>query len=223
MSSVPVRPSRREGGHADRRTDRHRAALLADERVVAERLEDPLRGAPGLVAVGLGQDDRELVAAVARRDVRRAQRRADELRRPGQDPVAEQVAERVVDQLEVVEVEHQHAQRAAAALGPDDLLAEALVQEPVVVEAGQRVAVGEVAGVLVEPRVLEGHRRLVGHRPRELRRSSSHDDRREWEMSSTRPIAWPLATSGSITRTFVPSAPSARPRPGRRAGRRHRR
>ena len=34
-----------------------------------------------------------------------------------------------------------------------------------VVEAGQRIAIGQVARLLVEPRVLEGHRRLVGHRP----------------------------------------------------------
>ena len=77
------------------------------------------------------------------------------------------MAERVVDELEVVEVEHQHAQRPACPLGPDDLLAETLVEEPVVVEAGQRVAVGELAGLLVEPGVLERHRRLVGHRPGE--------------------------------------------------------
>ena len=118
--------------------------------------------------VRLGQDDRELVAAVARRDVRAAQGRADELRGPGEDAVAEQVAEGVVDELEVVEVEHEHAQRPPRALGPDDLLAEALVHEAVVVEAGERIAVREVARVLVEPRVLERHRRLVGHRPGEL-------------------------------------------------------
>ena len=40
----------REGGDADRRADRDRAALLADEGVVPERLEDPLGGAAGLVA-----------------------------------------------------------------------------------------------------------------------------------------------------------------------------
>ena len=35
----------RVGRHADRRADRDRAALFADERVVAERLEDPFGGA----------------------------------------------------------------------------------------------------------------------------------------------------------------------------------
>ena len=40
----------RERRHADRRADRDRPALLADEGVVAERLEDPLGGAARLVA-----------------------------------------------------------------------------------------------------------------------------------------------------------------------------
>ena len=148
--------------------DRHGTALLADERPVAEGLEDALGGDPCLVRPGVGQDEGELVAAVAGRDVRRPQGGPDQLGGPGQHPVAEEVAERVVDELEVVEVEHHHAQRPTAALRPDDLLAQALVQEPVVVEAGQRVAVGELARLLVEPRVLERHRRLVGHRPGEL-------------------------------------------------------
>ena len=210
MRSVAGPAVGRERGDADRGGDRHRPALLADERPVAERLEDPLGGVPGLVAVGLGQDDRELVAAVAGRDVRRAQRRPDELRGPGQDPVAEQVAERVVDELEVVEVEHQHAQRAPAALGADDLLAQPLVQEAVVVEAGQRVAVGELAGVLVEAGVLERHRRLVGHRPGELEPLVRPSGPPICENSSTRPIAWPLATSGSIASIRLPSSTQQR-------------
>ena len=41
------------------------------------------------------------------------------------------------------------------------------MQVPVVVEAGQRVPVGERARRLVQPRILECHRGLVGHRPGE--------------------------------------------------------
>ena len=174
-----------------------------------------------LGGVGLGQDDRELVAAVPGGHVRRAQRRADELRHPGQDPVAEQVAERVVDELEVVEVEHQDAQRAPAALCPDDLLAEALVEEPVVVEAGQRIAVGELARILVQPRILERHGRLVGHRPGELE-PLGRPACTAVENSSTSPIDWPLATSGSMARIRLPSRRRARPRPGPPPGRRRR-
>ena len=80
IRSVAVRPSAGKRGDADRCADRDRPSLLADERPVAEGFEDPLPGASGLVRVGLGQDDRELVAAVAGGDVGRAQRRPDELR-----------------------------------------------------------------------------------------------------------------------------------------------
>src|SRR5436190_5007582 len=63
----------RERRHPDRCADGHGAALLADEGVLVERVEDPLGRPARLIVVGLGQDDRELVAAVACRDVRGAQ------------------------------------------------------------------------------------------------------------------------------------------------------
>src|SRR4051794_5753568 len=49
----------REGGYADRGTDRDGAALLADEGVVPERHKDPFRGGACIVGIRLGQDDRE--------------------------------------------------------------------------------------------------------------------------------------------------------------------
>ena len=117
IRSVPVRPS---AGNVATPMD---AAIGTGPRCSPtngwSRKASRIRSAalPGVVAVGLGQDDRELVAAVAGRDVRAAQRRPDEFRGPGQDPVAEQVAERVVDELEVVEVQHQDAQAAAGRAG----------------------------------------------------------------------------------------------------------
>jgi len=97
----------------------------------------------------LRQDDGELVAAVAGRHIRRSQRRPDQLGGPRQHAVAEQVTEGVVHELEVVEIDHHHAQWALVALCPDDLLAHPLVQIAVIEEAGERVAVGALAGVLV--------------------------------------------------------------------------
>ena len=49
-------------------------------------------------------------------------------------------------------------------------------------ETGQRVAVGAPAGVLVEARVLERHRRLVGHRPRDFELLGVPADRRPREQ-----------------------------------------
>jgi len=48
---------------------------------------------------------------------------------------------------------------------PDGLLAEPLVKVAVVVEAGERVAVGERSRLLVQTGVLEGDRGFVRDRP----------------------------------------------------------
>src|SRR5207245_3559358 len=82
--------------------------------------------------------------------------------------VTEQVTERVVYELEVVEVDHEQAEGSAGALCADDLLAQSLVQEAVVVETRQLIVIRELSGIFIEPRVLESHRRLVGHRPGEI-------------------------------------------------------
>ena len=62
------------------------------------------------------EQDRELVAAEARDGVGRARRGADALGRQPDQLIAAEVPEAVVDELEVVEVDHQHADRPAAAL-----------------------------------------------------------------------------------------------------------
>ena len=83
--------------------------------------------------------------------------------------------------------------------GADGLLAEPLVEVAVVVEAGQRVAVGEGPGLFVQAGVLEGDRGLVRHRPGEAQGRSASSAIGDRESSSTSPIDWPFATSGSMT------------------------
>ena len=83
----------------------------------------------------------ELVAAHARDGVARAQRGVEPQRDGLQQPVAGLVAERVVDDLEAVEVEEQHGGagvRLAAARAAQGLL-EPVDEERAVGEAGQRV------------------------------------------------------------------------------------
>ena len=59
------------------------------------------------------------------------------------------MAERVVDALEVVEVEEQHAEQHAAAARLLDRGSQALGEQPPVAEAGQRVVMGEEADLLL--------------------------------------------------------------------------
>ena len=65
------------------------------------------------VGLRLGEEDDELVAAVAGRRVDPPDAVADDLADAAQDPVALEVAEPVVDRLEPVEIHHQQAEPPA--------------------------------------------------------------------------------------------------------------
>ena len=76
-------------------------------------LEDLLRHVRRVLGMAqLGEDDRELVAAEARHRVVVADAVAQPLRHLQQQLVAGGVAERVVDGLEVIEIDEHHRQRA---------------------------------------------------------------------------------------------------------------
>ena len=99
-------------GDADRAADDE--VLAGDRERHLERLDDPARdGVRPAQPVLVRQQQRELVAAQPRREVVAPDAALDPLRDRGQQPVARRVAERVVDDLEVVEVEEQHRQHAA--------------------------------------------------------------------------------------------------------------
>ena len=97
---------------------------------------DPLEQLLGVDGRRLRQDDRELVAPDAAADVDGSDLVAHALGDLCQHGVAGEVADRVVDPLEVVEVDDQQREPAAVALGPQRLAAErvvevALVEDPV--------------------------------------------------------------------------------------------
>ena len=103
----------------------------------------------------LRQDDGELVAADPARDVGRADDRAHAVGRLGEDGVAGEVADPVVDRLEVVEVEHDQGQPPRVAAAARDLALERLVEVASVVEPRERVEVGELSCLPEAVRVLD--------------------------------------------------------------------
>ena len=126
------------------------ALALERQAPLADRLEHALGDALRGVAVGVAQQDGELVAAEAGDDVgladavmQRAADRADDL-------VAGLVAAGVVDVLEAVEVEQEDRALAAVAGGVGDELGELLVEAAAVEELGQRVVVGQVLQLVLE-------------------------------------------------------------------------
>ena len=101
------------------------------------------------VPVGLGQDDRELVATDPEGPIRAAQAGRDLRSHAAQEEVAGRVTGRVVDLLELVEVEEHQGERPAVADGGRPLPFDLLLEAAVVAQAGQSVEEGLGAGLIV--------------------------------------------------------------------------
>ena len=142
----------------------------ADEDLLALHVEGPAHGgddarrrrASGCTprAVVLEQHG-ELVAAEARRGVRRARAVGQARGRGAQELVAGGVADAVVDGLEAVEVDEEHAQLGLAAGRHVERVLEAVEEERAVGQPGQRVVEGLLHG-LDGARVGEREARVLG-------------------------------------------------------------
>ena len=101
-----------------------------------------------------GHEQRELVAAEARHRVALADVLLDPLGHLAQQLVADRVAERVVDDLEAVEVEEEDGQPLVVAVGLRHGERQAVVEEEAVGQVRQRVVEGEVLDLLLGPLAL---------------------------------------------------------------------
>ena len=122
--------------------------------------------------LGLGLDlaaDDELVAAEPRDGVRAADDVLQAAAERDQQLVAGLVAERVVDRLELVDVEQQHRDVALRALRAGERLADAVVEERAVRQAGQRVVERLVADARLALVAVERGGEEVGHRLQPVR------------------------------------------------------
>ena len=80
----------------------------------------------------------------------RGEQRREALGELGQQLVAALVAEAVVDDLEAVEVEHEHGDGAAVAGGERERVVDAVDEQRAVRQPGQRVVQRAVLGLLLE-------------------------------------------------------------------------
>ncbi len=122
----------------------HQQAVLADRAV--ERGQQPAGQLLG-VGVGAGEQHRELVAADPHRQAVVADLGAQQLRDRDEQPVADVVAEQVIDGLEVVQVDQQHRRPSRRGQGGVEPVAE---QRPVG-QPGQAV----VADLVLQPLLLD--------------------------------------------------------------------
>ena len=99
----------------------------------------PLYDAGGLLRRGVGQHDDEFLAAVAADGVLRAQAAARDVGQVLERRVSGQVAQRVVEALEIVHVQQRDAHARAGALGAARLAVDGAGQSLAVEHAGQQV------------------------------------------------------------------------------------
>src|SRR6185437_3909648 len=90
----------------------------------------------------LGEDDEEFVAAAAEGEILLADAGADELADAAEEGVTGGVAEGVVEELEIVDVDHEEAEGRAILAAAVDELVEAFVEHAAVEQAGEHVAGG---------------------------------------------------------------------------------
>ena len=134
---------------ADGRRDRHLDPVVEPQRRL-ERHDDLARDVIGVLRRGdVLHHDGELVAAQARHGRPLADRFLQSGGGNPQDAVAGCVAERIVDVLEVVEVQEQHRDPGVFAAGSDDGAREPLGQQRPVGQVGQCIEVGQVAQLLL--------------------------------------------------------------------------
>ncbi len=140
---------RRGEGDADAGADAHLGAVELERPV--EGLDQGARQALDLADGGDAlEQHRELIAAEARHGVGGARGLDDALRHRLQQAVAGVVAERVVDVLEVVQIEEHDRDRALAALRERQCVLHAVAEQVAVGEQRQRIVEGQLAQLLLE-------------------------------------------------------------------------
>ena len=122
-----------------------------------------------MLEVDLVADHDELVAAEAGHGVAGPHGRAQALPDLDQHVVARRVAVAVVDLLEVVDVDEEHAGRHLRALGPGERMLEPVAQQRAVGEPGQRVVQRLVAHPLLAAQPRQRRAEDRGHGAHEAR------------------------------------------------------
>ena len=146
-------------GRIHRDADRGRgvAFVAAQLQRLAEHGQQLAGDAFDLVAFGgLFQDDHEFVAAEPRHDVARAQRAAQPAADFHQQHVAGVMPQRIVDDLEAVEIDEQHGKLPLVALRGVDRAAQHLVEHFAVGQVGQAVMRRQIFDALVGLRLFVG-------------------------------------------------------------------
>ena len=114
------------------------------------------------VGIGVGHEDRELVAADPKGAIGIADDFRDEAPKVAQQLVAGRVAVAVVEHLQVVEVDQQQGHRHLVTVVPLELTLELLLERAVIAKASQAVTQGVGTSTFIE---LSSARPAIGREP----------------------------------------------------------
>src|SRR5439155_11086223 len=153
------------------------------------------------LTVGLGQEHHELVSPKADRHRGVAGHFLEYGGDPGEQLVARSVPVRVVDGLEMVEVECQQGEGKVRAAGPVNLVLQVAVQEPAVVNAGQLILEDQTGRI--PSRLLEQVQELSGLH-------GANIIQRRGRRARQQGTAWPV----TVVTTPGPRTGLGRPEPG---------
>ena len=124
--------------------------LVIDLERRQEGVEDLLGDLGGVLgAVDAGQQEQEIIGAEPCHGIAPTHGADQTLADRAQDLIAAREPERIVDQLEAVEVEDHDREQLLAAPRPLDRLGQTVIEQQAVGQAGQRIVVGEVADRLL--------------------------------------------------------------------------
>jgi hypothetical protein len=157
------------GIHGDTDAGRHRHLMLRwpQGNGLTQAVQDLACDLLGMAAmIDALEDHGELVAADARDGVHRPHRAADPARDLAQELIAHLMPERVVDELEAVDVDEQQCHAAHAALRTDQGLVQPVREQRAIGQVCERVMMRQVLEVIPGP--TQFHFRVLGllHLPR---------------------------------------------------------
>ena len=109
----------------------------------------------GIVFCRFRENEGEFVASVTRGGIDGTAVNAENIGEAADGAAAKEMAEVIVDFLQAVEVEKQHGEGPAGAIGAFRLVFKNIEKAAVVGQAGERIADGEMMDLFEEPRVIE--------------------------------------------------------------------
>jgi hypothetical protein len=128
-------------------TEMHRhAPVLHGQHAVRQRALQALHGGHAVGALGFRQHQHELVAAQPRDAIGGAQQQLADGHQVLQQRIATGMAVRIVGLVEIIQVDHRHAQRRVVARGTRQLALQQFVQAAAVQRLGQWIDARQVTG-----------------------------------------------------------------------------